>query len=206
MGVDFGGLLLCSGSAKCRRNPPGCLQSIVPSAAFRSRCRTLSSFSSIMSAMLPAMMIMDWTSETVSQPQLNGVFYKKLPWSWCLFTATGTLTKPDSSYVVLHLTFCDRILLFENLDLTDSSRLTAQQALACLFLFSTEMTTTCHHAWILHRQWGIMKLGVYAWVASALLTEPAPGYSILVWGFWGTHLLCNQSWSRIFYVVQAKFN
>ena len=27
-------------------------------------------------AMLPAMMIMDWTSETVSQPQLNVVLYK----------------------------------------------------------------------------------------------------------------------------------
>jgi hypothetical protein len=36
-------------------------------------------------ATLPAMMTLDWTSETVRKPQLN-VFFYKLPWSWCLFT------------------------------------------------------------------------------------------------------------------------
>ena len=52
-----------------------------PPAASRLRCRTLSSFSSIMPtcmlpAMPPAMMIMDWTSETVSQPRSSVFSYK----------------------------------------------------------------------------------------------------------------------------------
>ena len=33
----------------------------------------------------PTLMLMAWTSEPVSQPQLNVVLM--LPWSWCLFTA-----------------------------------------------------------------------------------------------------------------------
>jgi hypothetical protein len=41
--------------------------------------------------MLPAMKIMNSTSEPVSQPQLN-VLYELL-WSLCLFTAIETLTK-----------------------------------------------------------------------------------------------------------------
>ena len=34
-----------------------------------------------------AFMIMYWTSEPISQPQLNVVLLKDLPWSWCLLTA-----------------------------------------------------------------------------------------------------------------------
>ena len=37
-------------------------------------------------ATLPAVRGMDQSSETVSKPPLNSIFYK-LPWSWCLFTA-----------------------------------------------------------------------------------------------------------------------
>ena len=55
-------------------------------SAFGSRCRTLGSFSSVMSAgedidALPthlAMIIMDQTSETVSHPQLNVYVYKSV--------------------------------------------------------------------------------------------------------------------------------
>ena len=50
--------------------------------ALGTRYRTLSS-----SSAMPALMVMDWTSEPVSQPQLNVVLYKELPWSWSLFTA-----------------------------------------------------------------------------------------------------------------------
>jgi len=58
--------------------PPSCLR--MPSlflASFRWKCRTLSSSAPFLPACChaPTLMIMDWTSEPVNQPQLN-VIYK----------------------------------------------------------------------------------------------------------------------------------
>lgn len=44
------------------------------------------------------MMVMDWMSEIVSQPQLNVGLYKSWPWSWCLFIAIKSkLRHPPTS-------------------------------------------------------------------------------------------------------------
>jgi hypothetical protein len=50
---------------------PSCLEKSLPMESFRSRCRIISS-----SSTMSALKIMDWASEPVSQPQLKVVSYK----------------------------------------------------------------------------------------------------------------------------------
>jgi hypothetical protein len=67
------------------------LEAILLLAALGLRCRTPRSSSHhicLPVVMPPAMMVMDWTSETVSQPEVNVVLYKSClghgvsSWQW----------------------------------------------------------------------------------------------------------------------------
>ena len=71
---------LCRGTLRSpsAQAPPSVEESLLL-AAFRSRCRTLQLLQDhvcLHAVMLPTMIIMDQTSETVNQPQLNISLYK----------------------------------------------------------------------------------------------------------------------------------
>ena len=80
----IGGLwgLLCSGFAQCGVQFPGCLWKAVSFCYLQikmSNCQFLQHRVCLKAAMLPTMTIMDWTSETVNQPQLYAFLYRSCP-------------------------------------------------------------------------------------------------------------------------------